>query len=64
MKDQLSLLAAGLAAAGIAWVFWHYSGEAGGLIVLILAVAALLADNRRLRKRLREREGGGVGTET
>lgn len=54
MKDNLLLLMVGSVAAGLSWVFWHFTGENGALVLMTIAVVSLLIDNRRLRKILRE----------
>jgi hypothetical protein len=54
MKDQIQLLAAGLAFALAAWAFWHFLGDDAAGTLSILAIVLLAADNVRLRSQLRE----------
>jgi hypothetical protein len=56
VKDSLALLAGGVVCSGIAWVFWHYSGENGAAILLALVTAMLVVDNIKLRRELRRRD--------
>lgn len=56
MKDQILLLLAGVAGAGIAWAFWYFFGEVGINVLGSLAVIVLLVDNLQLRRRLRKRD--------
>lgn len=58
MKDRLLLLLAGMAAAGLAWAFWHYLGRDALSTLLVLALVALSLENARLRRALRDREAG------
>ncbi len=54
MKDGLMLLLAGLFCAGFAALFFKYLGsDAFGVLTLVVLIGTL-ADNRRLRRRLRE----------
>lgn len=57
LADKLALVAAAVAIAAIAWVLLHYSGDGYFPTATIIAFVALLADNRRLRKRVRELGG-------
>ena len=54
VKDSILLLLTGIVCAGLAWVFWHFVGEHGVVIILLLGMAGLAADNRRLRRRLHD----------
>ncbi|MDR2874731.1 MAG: hypothetical protein LBV44_02220 [Methylobacillus sp.] len=54
MKDRIFLLLAGIAGAGIAWMFWHFLGEAGFNVLGGLSVIVLLLDNLQLRRHLRK----------
>ncbi len=58
MKSEVLFLVFGVAAAGAAWAFWYSLGDYGALVLLSIAVLSLLADNRRLRKSLREKGAG------
>lgn len=54
MRDQLLLLLAGLVcAAGAALFFWFFGEGAFGLLMAMM-LACAVADNARLRRRLRE----------
>lgn len=53
MKDAIALLLAGLVAAGAAWLFWHWLGEQGASVLLMLMLIVVSADNLRLRRLLR-----------
>lgn len=50
MKDSVKLLVAGLVCACLAWVFWHYAGEYGFIVIIIIALAGLASRSARLRK--------------
>lgn len=54
MKDQvwLFLTAVGCAIAG--WAFWHYLGTDAVVVLMTLALVTSVADNLRLRRKLRE----------
>ncbi|KRE88641.1 hypothetical protein ASG87_08660 [Frateuria sp. Soil773] len=57
-KDEALLLAAALVVSALAWAFWHYLGvEWATLVLLVIVLASLILDNRRLRRQLRERQG-------
>lgn len=58
MKDRLALVLLGGAGAALAWAFWHYLGSDALSTLLILALVSVGADNLRLRRALRDREGG------
>jgi uncharacterized membrane protein SirB2 len=49
-SDDALLLGAGVLIAGLSWVFWHYLGQESFVVLLAIVFAALLIDNRRLRK--------------
>jgi uncharacterized membrane protein YfcA len=54
MKDGLMLLLTGLICAVGAWLFFRYLGnDAFGVLTLVMLICTM-ADNRRLRRRLRE----------
>ena len=55
MRDALLLLATGAGASLIAWAFWHYLGNDGFAALNSLVLVGAVADNFRLRRRLRER---------
>ena len=52
-KDRLALLLCVLLCAGMAWVFWYLLEKDGFVVVTIIALLGLLADNYRLRRLLR-----------
>ena len=53
MKDSLLLLLTGIVCAAGAWLFFRYFGqEAFGILMLVSLIGAI-ADNARLRRRLR-----------
>jgi hypothetical protein len=56
MKDALLLLATGVACSLAAWAFWHYLGNDAFGTLNTLVLVGLVADNFRLRRKLRERE--------
>ena len=59
MRDQILLLLSALACAIGAWAFWHYL-DAGAVVGLMtLALVSSVADNLRLRRKLRETERRG-----
>ncbi|WP_124515925.1 hypothetical protein [Burkholderia ubonensis] len=53
-KDRLLLLLVALLCTGLASVFAHISGKEAPTIILAITIVALLVDNRRLRKALRQ----------
>jgi hypothetical protein len=55
MKDALLLLATGVAFALAAWAFWHYLGKDAFGVLNTLFLVIAVADNFRLRRRLRAR---------
>lgn len=59
MKDSISLIFSAICMAAIAWLFWHFAGNSGINIILIIAVIVLIVDNIRLRKQLHVRESKG-----
>lgn len=54
-KDNWLLLFCALVCSGMAWVFWHFLGEHGFVVLMAVVMLALVADNYRLRRRLRRR---------
>jgi uncharacterized membrane protein YfcA len=54
MKDGLLLLLTGIVCAAGAWLFFHYFGQDAFGILMLIALFTTTADNRRLRRRLRE----------
>ncbi|PFH09401.1 hypothetical protein BCF11_1796 [Collimonas sp. PA-H2] len=53
MKDSIQLLAAAAAFAMIAWIFWHFLGNGGVGVISAVALLLLVADNIRLRHKLK-----------
>jgi hypothetical protein len=56
MKDRVFLVLAALIVAAAAWSFWHYLGADAWpvlLLLLLLALVSVSADNYRLRRLLR-----------
>jgi predicted acyltransferase len=56
MNDGIQLLLAAIVLAGLSWVFWHFAGVDGLGILTTIAMAYLLIENRRLRRKLKESE--------
>lgn len=56
MKDQLYLFLAAVACASLAWAFWHYLDADAVVVLMSLALVSAVADNLRLRRKLRERQ--------
>ena len=54
MKDGLLLLGASAACAVVAWLFWRTTGQYGFVILAVITYGTLIADNARLRNRIRE----------
>ncbi|NKI71419.1 hypothetical protein GN109_18495 [Collimonas pratensis] len=53
MKDSIQLLAAAVAFSIIAWMFWHFLGNGGVGVISTVALFLLVADNIRLRHKLK-----------
>jgi hypothetical protein len=54
MKDQILLLLSALACAIGAWAFWRYLQADAVVALMTLALVSAVADNLRLRRKLRE----------
>ncbi|WP_321878949.1 hypothetical protein [Burkholderia cepacia] len=54
IADRIGLIAAAVVVAAVAWALLHYSGNWFFPVAALIALVALLADNQRLRKRLRD----------
>ena len=52
-KDRLALFLCALLCAGMAWVFWYLLEKDGFVVITVIALLGLLADNYRLRRQLR-----------
>ena len=59
MKDQVWLLLSAVACAFGAWAFWHYLGADAVVALMTLALVSAVADNLRLRRKLRETQWRG-----
>ncbi len=59
MKDQFVLLLSAIVCAFGAWAFWRYLDARAVVVLMTLALAATVADNLRLRRKLRETERRG-----
>lgn len=55
MKDRLFLVIAAAAFATGAWAFWHFLGDDAFAAITLIALVGVVADNHRLRRKLRER---------
>lgn len=53
-KDSFLLLLAGIFCAGLAWVFWYFLGNDGFVVITLISILGLGADNYRLRRRLHD----------
>lgn len=54
MNDRLLLLGAAVVFAICAWAFWHFAGDDAFAAITLVALVGVVADNRRLRRKLRE----------
>ena len=54
MRNNLLILLAAAAVAICAWAFWHYLGDDAFAAITLIALVAVVADNRRLRRELRD----------
>lgn len=59
MKDQVWLLLSAMGCAGGAWAFWHFLDTKAVVVLMTLALVSAVADNVRLRRKLRETQRGG-----
>jgi hypothetical protein len=59
MKDQVLLLLTGAGCATAAWAFWRYLGADAVSVLMSLVLVSVVADNLRLRHKLRKRPDGG-----
>lgn len=55
IKDGSLLLLAGLILSVVAWAFWRYLGENAFAVLMMITLAALWVDNRRLRRQLSDK---------
>lgn len=56
MKDRIFLLLGAVLVAISAWAFWHYSGADGFSLFSLIALIVAVADNVRLRRKLRRQD--------
>jgi membrane protease YdiL (CAAX protease family) len=56
IKDHALLLVCASIIAGLAWAFWHFLGEHGLGVLMMIALLGLAFDNYRLRRRLRREQ--------
>jgi len=54
MKDRIFLFLSALACAVAAWAFWRYLQADAVVALMTLALVSAVADNLRLRRKLRE----------
>lgn len=54
MRDRIGLIAAAVVVAAMAWALLHDSGDWFFPVATLVALVALLADNQRLKKCLRD----------
>ncbi|MYN02632.1 hypothetical protein GTP41_11035 [Pseudoduganella sp. DS3] len=54
LKEQLWLLVTAIACALVAWAFWRYLDSDAIVALMTLALVSAVADNLRLRRKLRE----------
>ena len=59
MKDQLWLFFSAVVSALFAWAFWHYLDADAVVALMTLALVSAVADNLRLRRKLRETQRRG-----
>ncbi|MCS0659990.1 hypothetical protein [Massilia terrae] len=55
MKDRAFLLVTGLLFASLGWAIWHFFGLDSPWVISIVLLVAVIADNARLRRRLRSK---------
>ncbi len=58
MKDQIWLILCALGCAAVAWAFWHYLDNHAVSVLTLIAMVSVVADNLRLRRKLREAQRG------
>lgn len=59
MKDQIFLLLFAIACAMGAWAFWRYLDTDAVVVLMMLTLVSAVADNLRLRRKLRESQRRG-----
>ncbi|MBZ2206466.1 hypothetical protein I4X03_004240 [Massilia sp. R798] len=55
MNDRLLLLIIAAAVGNAAWAFWHFFGDDAFAALSLIALVGVVADNHRLRRKLRDR---------
>lgn len=53
MNDQVLLILTGIFAAAVAWAFFYFAGQNAFSIMNIVLIICLMADNYRLRKKMK-----------
>ncbi len=59
MKDQIWLLMSAVVCSFAAWAFWHYLDTDAVVALMTFALVSAVADNLRLRRKLRETQRRG-----
>jgi hypothetical protein len=59
MKDQAWLFLAAVGCSIVAWAFWRYLDTEAVVVLMTLALVSAVADNLRLRRKLRETQRRG-----
>jgi hypothetical protein len=59
MKDQAWLFLAAVGCSIAAWAFWRYLDTEAVVVLMTLALVSAVADNLRLRRKLRETQRRG-----
>ncbi|WP_338766944.1 hypothetical protein [Massilia sp. METH4] len=58
MNDRVLLVLSALASSLAAWAFWHYLDRDAIDVLVLVALIGAIADNRRLRRALRQSAAG------
>lgn len=58
MKDRALLVVTGLIVSVPAWAFWYYLGNDAFTVLMLIMLIGLQLENSKLRRKLRERDGG------
>ncbi|KVD70113.1 hypothetical protein WS62_13155 [Burkholderia sp. ABCPW 14] len=54
LTDRLALIAFAIVVAAVAWALLHYSGEWFFPVATLIALALLVIQNQKLKKRLKD----------
>ncbi|KVG06888.1 hypothetical protein [Burkholderia thailandensis] len=54
LTDRLALIAFAIVIAAVAWTLLHYSGEWFFPVATLIALAVLVVQNQKLKKRLKD----------